>query len=309
MDGFARQGPSSGHLSVECLEDRFLLAGGLLPAHPLPSPLPGTAARVSSTTPYQGRTEAEPAAAPLRPAQPLALAGTGTAKANTAPAHDRATAGPLPADARAPDQDDGDKGAEYRDRLEHDSSPNWAILGGNQALNGAKGGQAGAAGAVGAPAPPAVPVPPVALEGREQPAQELTRPVDRAVAQAPLPTAVPAVLVAGSVPADACGEQDGAAPLPEPAAPGAAPPAGTPLAGALPFDLGALERGVDRFFARLADLRDEWDGAWAPARLLPWLTAATAAALVIARRHKPPASSRAAAGCPAAALFLPRGQP
>jgi hypothetical protein len=130
----------------------------------------------------------------------------------------------------------------------------------------------------------------------------LTRPVDVAVAQAPLPTAGPAVLAAGGVPADASDEQNGAAALPEPAAPGAAPPAGTLLAGALPFDLGALERGVDRFFARLADLRDEWDGAWASSRLLPWLTAATAAALVIARRRNAPAA-------PTAGALLPRGEP
>jgi hypothetical protein len=81
------------------------------------------------------------------------------------------------------------------------------------------------------------------------------------------------------------------------------PPAGTPLAGALPFDLGALERGVDRFFAHLADLREEWDGLWPPSRLLPWLTAATAVALVIARRRTAPAEPAAAP------LLLPRGEP
>jgi hypothetical protein len=73
------------------------------------------------------------------------------------------------------------------------------------------------------------------------------------------------------------------------------------LAGALPFDLEALERGVDRFFAQLADLREEWDGLWSPSRLWPWLTASAAAALVIARRRGAPAE--------AAAHLLPRGAP
>ena len=285
MDGFARQGRSSRRLSVECLEDRFLLAGGLLPAYPLLPLPPGTATHVSSTAPYRS----EPGAAPLRPAQGLA-----------APGHDRTSDAPSTADARSRDQDDdGEKGAEYRDQPEHDSPPNWVLLGGGQALTGASGGLPGAAPALTAPA--AVPIVPVTPGGGEPPAQELARPAATAVAQVPVAPTDSVFLAGGGVPADTCAEGQGAAVASEPAPPEVTPPAGAPLAGALPFDLGALQRGVDRFFARLADLREEWDGVWVSWRLLPWLTATAAAALVIAgRRNAPPV--------PAAAP-LPRGEP
>jgi hypothetical protein len=278
-------------LSVECLEDRFLLAAGLLPA-PLFALPSGTAARVSPTTPYEGRTEAEFAA--LRLAQLSALAATGTEKASPEFAHGR------------PDQDDRARAAEYRDRLGHDGASSLAILGEALSLKGAEGGRPGAAAASVPPAP-AGPVLPGAPAGRKPPAQEMTgQVVEAVVAQAPLPAAVSTAPAAGGALAQACREPDGAAPGTEPEALGAAPPGGTPLAGALPFDLGALERGVDRFFAQLGDLREEWDGAWAPARLLPWLTAATATALVIARRRD---AAAAALRRPAVALLLPRGQP
>jgi hypothetical protein len=76
-------------------------------------------------------------------------------------------------------------------------------------------------------------------------------------------------------------------PPPDPGDPLApeAPP-GVPLAGAVPFDLGALQRGADAFFTRLAKLGEDWGGAGGYARLAPWLAAVTAVALACARSRK-----------------------
>jgi hypothetical protein len=57
-------------------------------------------------------------------------------------------------------------------------------------------------------------------------------------------------------------------------------PVSSPITGPLPFDLRALERGVDRFFAQVESVGEDLAGARFLPDLAPWL--ATAAATVVA---------------------------
>jgi hypothetical protein len=56
------------------------------------------------------------------------------------------------------------------------------------------------------------------------------------------------------------------------------PPQDPLLAGLLPFDLGTLERGVQRFLAQLEDLGEYLIGSDVAGRAGPWLVALAAAA-------------------------------
>jgi hypothetical protein len=61
--------------------------------------------------------------------------------------------------------------------------------------------------------------------------------------------------------------------------------AGTPVAGLLPFDLPALERGVEKFFAQMESVGEDLSGSRFVLDLAPWFAsgAVTIVAVELAR--------------------------
>jgi hypothetical protein len=84
--------------------------------------------------------------------------------------------------------------------------------------------------------------------------------------------------------------------------------AGVPLAGTLLLDVGALQRSVDAFFARLANLGEAGSDPRLPAEVASWLMVVAAVALEFARLRQEQSGRRPLPwldGVPGLAAFPP----
>jgi hypothetical protein len=290
-------------LYLEPLEDRQVLSGGIAPgapAHP---------AETYHTANYQEYAQASPAQAAPSSSQEYRAAGASRPYAETAPG---------PASRAA--------ASSYETDSTYSAAETYAATAGatNAAAAAPAVSRQEAAAAAAALAPtgpasvhpagaPAVAAPPAAVPAAEPatpPAAPAQAPAPGVATRAVAPLlaalarqvapALPGVLVARVEPNDEAPrapEQDGppdGANLSAGATAVLLQPAPL-LASAVPFDLGALERGADAFFARLGELDGPLTAGQVARLLAPWLVAgvlATAAVEVVHWQRATPSPGR-----------------
>jgi hypothetical protein len=329
MEGYTRRTRcrSRSHpLSLEVLEDRFLLSAIGYPAEGMGAPMPASggqppAAVSSSPAASQDQKAANRAAASPSPgSSPSTHSSPPTPQGGASVLSWPAISGAPPGAATLQfNPDAGDRGSGLNDH-DGDSLYQGAVVASLVGMYYCSpvGNGLGTNDCTTEPLPGAAPVPSHAAVPSLAPsgaAMGLREATPTIAGPPPRPEGVGAEVGIALVPGNR--EPPNAAVEAAPVEPQGLPPtaendrvllpAGLPLAGLLPIDLDTIRRAADAFFTRLTDLAQDPSLGHSAVRVVPWLGVLTVVAYEWARMHRMP-SCRSEDGWGQGNARLPEGE-